>query len=146
MTRFSTVERCPDTPSALPILAITEEEQAAGFGSVEDELKHLLGEKKAPMHVISVSTNIETEGAKFREMLQKEIGLDPGDGMKTRATISMLIGAWQAARQRSSAQEADAAAALLEGRQREMLPTAALSMRRAYQTTHGTKDRWRVPE
>ena len=141
----------------MPIVVITQGDQAAGLRAVEDELISLLEGKKVPQNVIGLLghsgvsfmqcfVKIETEGPNFRDTLSKDVGLSPDDGMQIRAAISTMIGAWQAARQRNTAQDAEATAARLEGRQHDMPPTTGLAMQRACQGGPRQENRRRVSE
>ena len=127
----------------MPLTVITAEEQMAGVASMDAELKFLLEEKKISKDIIAlfghlgltdVTTvaHIEESESKFREMLEAEFGLKASEGMASRVQISRLIDVWHAVRERNTARNAEATAARIEGRSRELPPQTFVSVRRQY--------------
>ena len=120
---------------------LTAGEQVVGVASMDVELKFLLEEKKISTDVIAffghlglfdVTTvaHIEESEGKCREMLESEFGLKASEEMASRVQTSCLIDAWHAVRERNTARNADATAARIEGRSRELLPHIFVSVRR----------------
>ena len=70
-------------------------------------------------------------------MLASEFGMAATDGMAIRVQVSRLIDVWHAARERNAARNAEATAARIEGRHREIPPQTFVSVRRQYQQSHG---------
>ena len=135
----------------MPLTVITEEEKKAGLAALDAELRFLLEEKKIVSDMIclfghlgltDVATlaHIEETEAKFREMLEKEFGMVSSEGMAARVQTSRLIDIWHAARERNAARNAEATAARIEGRQRELPAQTFVSVRRQFQELNGKYD------
>ena len=115
---------------------------------MDAELRFLLEEKKLSSETVGligrlgitdVSTlaHIEESEASFRKMVESEIGLVASEGMAARVQISKLIDIWHASRERNQAKNAEATAARIEGRSRELPAQTYVSARSQYQELHG---------
>ena len=104
------------------LLGIAVKEQAHGVRAHDDDFRFLLDEKTVPGNIIgslghfgitslAVMANIETEGARFREMLKVELGLSAETDMQAWISIAEIVEVWGAARQRITAREPEINAA-----------------------------------
>ena len=84
-----------------------------------------------------VSLEVEESETTFRKMVETEFGLVASEGMQARIQISKLIDVWHASRERNSAKNAEATAARIEGRTRELPAQTFVTARRQYQELHG---------
>ena len=132
----------------MPLTVITDVQKSDAMAGLDAELRFMMEEKKMSADIMSlighlgiadVSTlaHIEESESKFREMIKVEMGLCSDDGMPARVQISKLIDLWHAARERNAARNAEATAARVEGRPRELSVHTYVSVRRQYQESHG---------
>ncbi len=130
----------------MPLVVLSSEQRAAAINTMDNELLHLLEEHHIDQEIIAVISHlhaksivtfakIENTETDLRDWIINDIGIEKaGTG---RGIISTLVAVWEMAKQRMTAAGALRAEAKAEGRQPELAPQAALSLRKDYQAIVG---------
>ena len=95
----------------MPLIAMTEEQLAAGLVALRPNLRYLLDDRGVPEsnsgrvgHLgimrMNVFANIEADDRKVGEWLESDVGLAGGDGAQQRVQVALVLDAWEAANDR----------------------------------------------
>ncbi len=138
------------TVTIMPMLQITAEQATEGLNGMADALDSLLIANDIPKEVRAVLghvgmrrlpnlANYESTEDKFREALQRDVGLEATDA-KGRILLSNLIEAWTSARNRLRAKDDEDAIARAQGRPAPLDDPQFVSMRRGWERLHGERE------
>ncbi len=131
----------------MPLIALNEDQRAAGIASMHPELVSLLTDKEveAEMRALlghlgfrrtTTFANYASTEETFRQQITGDLGITPEDPLLVRLQISNLIEAWRTARGRNQALDTAAAEARAAGRARDVPQDEAIGMREAHERAY----------
>jgi len=133
----------------MPLPVLGEAERKAGLESLQPAFRLLLAEQGVPLEIqeiyghfkinsFEIYAKLEPDEASLRRWLKsgQGLGLD-GEGADTRVTLSSLLVAWDACRDRVARRSALEAEQRASGRTPALLRGDVLSLRRAYEQVRG---------
>ncbi len=138
--------RPTSTNNKMPMMELNDEQKAAGYNSVQSDLRYLLEEREVPRAVIeimghvhvrrlNVFAHIESTEDALRTWIKDDLGIEPrGLG---KATTAMIIDSWVAARGMAQHVTTREAEAKLDGRPKELLKSTHLDLRKALTSAIG---------
>ncbi len=128
------------------MLELSDLERAEAYSSVADDLKFVFDEHDVPkqlveifghLHVrkLNVFARLEADEDGMRRFLREDVGLDGGG--RNRALTAIVIGCWEAAREKAKKLTEHAATAQAEGRPKELPRSAQLDLRHSLEKLLG---------
>ena len=129
----------------MAISAMTDERIAVGLTTLDSEFGYLLETKGISEKIrgafghlgirrTAIFARLAATDAKFREMLNKRLGLNEEEPMEDTVQVAQLVDVWEAARDRIAKQTALESQTAAEGLPQIMPKGQNISMRRAYES------------
>ena len=135
----------------MAISAITDEQITVVLTTLDSEFSYLLETKGISKTIrgafghlgirrTAIFARFAATDARFREMLNKRLGLNEEEPIEDTVQVAQLVDVWEAARDRIAKQTALESQAAAEGLPQVMPKGQNMSMRRAYETTFAEVD------
>ena len=132
----------------MPVIVVEEAVRSAALATMAPELDALLIDKEVSTEMrgilahlgvtkFTLFANLASSEEAFRAELKEDLGIEDKAPIAVRLQLSAIIEAWKAARERLKAKEEAAAESRATGRQQEMIPEDAVSLRDAFERHYG---------
>ena len=140
----------------MPLLIITEEEKIAAMARAQSDLKWLLADNEVPeqvqavifhlgFHKLKIFLGLGESRTEVKDTLKVSFGLDATTDLPTRQVVSLVLAAWDSAKEFAARETAVRVEAQTSRMPRPLGAVEHLAMRQAYETKHARLSDSEVP-